>query len=289
MKRASAAVSGREPNGQSSSMETLHEALLLDKGGVVSIVGAGGKTSLMFRLARELSVGGDTVLTTTTTKIHYPEETQSRCVIIGTSTEDIVKQAKALIEDHHHITAAKNVVSDQNKLLGLTPETVDRLWESRLFRWIIVEADGAAGRPLKAPAAHEPLLPLSTGWLVGLVGLGAVGHPVTDTWVFRPDIFTAITGRLYGEAVTESDVATLISHKRGLFKDAPPGCRRLVFLNQADARSGTVAGRRICGLLKKHPPPGIQRVILGQLTEAIPLLTVWNPSADGADHGEYLQ
>lgn len=267
----------------------LREALLLDRGGVVSVVGAGGKTSLMFRLARELCAGGDTVLTTTTTKIRYPVHGQSERVVIGVSAEDILKRAGALLSDHRHISAAVQVMEDQNKLLGVAPETVDRLWESGLFRWIIVEADGAAGRSLKAPAVHEPVLPRSTGWLVGLVGLSAVGRPMTDSCVFRPELFTAITGRRYGETVTEHDVAALIVHERGLFKGAPAGCLRLVFLNQADVRRGAIAGRRICDWLKKCPPHGIQRVILGHLAEDDPLLQVWSPSAEEVDHGEHLQ
>ncbi|MCK7504559.1 MAG: hypothetical protein MZV70_11045 [Desulfobacterales bacterium] len=48
------------------------DALLLHGGGVVSLVGAGGKTSLMYRLARELAGTGQAVLTTTTTRIYPP-------------------------------------------------------------------------------------------------------------------------------------------------------------------------------------------------------------------------
>ena len=36
-------------------MTTLREAFLLEDGGVISLVGAGGKTSLMFRIAGEIS------------------------------------------------------------------------------------------------------------------------------------------------------------------------------------------------------------------------------------------
>lgn len=46
-------------------MTSLREGLMLEDGGVVSIVGAGGETSLMFGIARELSIAGESVLTTT--------------------------------------------------------------------------------------------------------------------------------------------------------------------------------------------------------------------------------
>ena len=64
-------------------MISLREGLQLSTGGVVCFVGAGGKTSLMFRLARELSAGGDSVLTTTTTKIQMLTPVQSEEVVIS--------------------------------------------------------------------------------------------------------------------------------------------------------------------------------------------------------------
>jgi len=55
--------------GEDPEKISLYHALLLENGGVITIVGAGGKTSMMFQLAKVLSSAGDTVLTTTTTKI----------------------------------------------------------------------------------------------------------------------------------------------------------------------------------------------------------------------------
>ena len=72
---------------------SLRDGLLLRGGGVVSLVGAGGKTSLMFKLARELSTAGETVLTTTTTKIYTPSPQQSPWVITSESVTNILDQA----------------------------------------------------------------------------------------------------------------------------------------------------------------------------------------------------
>ena len=66
---------------------------MLEAGGVISLVGAGGKTSLMFRLAQELSAEGATVLTTTTTRIFMPGQGQSRCVILADTAEKILERA----------------------------------------------------------------------------------------------------------------------------------------------------------------------------------------------------
>jgi probable selenium-dependent hydroxylase accessory protein YqeC len=77
---------------------------MLTEGGVVSIVGAGGKTSLMFRIARELSQAGESVLTTTTTKILMPGKDQSARVIVSDSLGEFLNKSGMAIKDNPHIT-----------------------------------------------------------------------------------------------------------------------------------------------------------------------------------------
>ncbi|MCF8109113.1 MAG: hypothetical protein K9J81_08985, partial [Desulfohalobiaceae bacterium] len=48
------------------------DLLLPERSGIISLVGAGGKTSLMFQLAREIAARKQRVLTTTTTRIFSP-------------------------------------------------------------------------------------------------------------------------------------------------------------------------------------------------------------------------
>ena len=98
---------------------------MLEAGGVISLVGAGGKTSLMFRLAQELSAEGATVLTTTTTRIFMPAEEQSRCVILADTAETILERAAQKLNEHRHITAAA----------GLSPIRANS-WVSRRRRSI---------------------------------------------------------------------------------------------------------------------------------------------------------
>jgi probable selenium-dependent hydroxylase accessory protein YqeC len=257
-------------------MGPLRKALLLDAGGVISLVGAGGKTSLMFRLARELSAAGETVLTTTTTRIFMPGEGESGGVILADTAEAILAQAARKLNEHRHLTAAAGLSADPRKLAGLTPQTVDRLRASRVFDWIIVEADGAAGRPLKAPAAHEPVVPSSSGWLVGLVGLRALGRPLTDEWVFRAEMFSRITGLPLGASITEEAIAIALAHEQGVLKGAPGECRCLAFLNQADAPGASAAGFRIAGLLERLGGSRIQRTIVGQATGEPPIAAVFD-------------
>jgi probable selenium-dependent hydroxylase accessory protein YqeC len=243
----------------------LQDALLLENGGIVSLVGAGGKTSLMYRLARELCRKGAKVLTTTTTRIRPPTPQQSPACILAAAPEDILEQATAMLQTHRHITAAAGESAEAGKLTGLTAQAVDRLGGSRVFDWIIVEADGAAGRPLKAPAAHEPVIPSRTDWLVGMAGLSAVGKPLCERWVFRTEIFSSLSGLAPGSTVTAEAVAAVLVHEQGVLKGAPRRCRCLAFLNQADAIGGRTAGLQIAQVIGRCGGSRIRRVIVGRV------------------------
>lgn len=254
-------------------MISLRHALMLEGQGVVSLVGAGGKTSLMFRLAHEISETGDPVLTTTTTKIFIPEPVQSSCLIVSDSVETIVNKAKDLLKNNIlHITAAAGHLENENKLIGLQPKAIDALSKANLFRWIIVEADGAAGKPLKAPANYEPVLPESTKWVIGIVGLNGIGKPMTGEWVHRPELFSAITGLAVKKEVTEVAVGDVLIHDKGIFKDASANALRVVFLNQADVPGGLAAGRAITNLLAKKKKTKLKRIIIGQIMKESPVL-----------------
>ena len=261
-------------------MTSLHQALMLGESGVISLVGAGGKTSLMFKLAHELSKFGGPVLTTTTTKIFEPEPDQSSRVIVSDSITRLIDRAKKLIGKHHHMTMAGARLPDTGKLVGIPPAAIDTLWDSNLFRWIIVEADGAAGRPLKAPADHEPVIPDCTDCLVGLAGLTVLGRPLTDQWVFRAEHFAELSGIDLNSRVSETALADMFTHNKGLFKNAPGSATRIAFLNQADTPEDLGAGQRIARLLVEKPRAGLDRVIIGRTQADSPVLEIYQPGSE---------
>ena len=257
-------------------MISLREGLMLEGGGVVSLVGGGGKTSLMFKLARELSMTGDTVLTTTTTKIFEPSRDQTACVILSGSVPNILDRADELLDKHPHLTAAVGKLPESGKLYGFRPEIIGELWNAGLFQWIIVEADGAAGKPLKAPVAHEPVIPACTKRLVGMVGLNGVGQPLTERLVFRHEHFSRVTGLRLGSNVTDSAIADVLVRDDGLFKGFCPKVMRIAFFNQADVRDNFSSGQRIARILAKRKNTGLNRVVIGQILLDPPVLEVYD-------------
>ena len=245
-------------------MTSLRHSMNLKNGGVISLVGAGGKTALMYRLARELSSQGDAVLTTTTTKIYTPNRKQSPIVIVSKSAKTFAVEARAILKRYRHFSAGNQLIHFQRKLKGFLPETIDAIWHTGVFRWIIVETDGAAGRALKAPALHEPVIPKCTQWAIGICSLEAVGKPLSENWVFRPQQVSKITGLALGKPMNESAIADVFLSPDGVLKNAPASAKRFVFLNQADSQERLEAGKKIAHILFSHEEAGFTGVVIGQ-------------------------
>jgi len=167
-------------------MEFLYRSIRIEIGRkeLICLVGAGGKTSAMFRLAQELSDEGQSILVTTTTAIYHPEETQyDRIVITEKEAAGLLGKVKS------GITVLGRSVTAEGKLLGVNPAFLDYLVSEGTFDFIIVEGDGSKGRPIKAPAGHEPVIPLSAARVLGVIGLDSVGKPVGSEFVHRPECF----------------------------------------------------------------------------------------------------
>lgn len=255
-------------------LNNIEEILRLEPRGVMSLVGGGGKTSLMFHLARQLAVAGMRVLTTTTTRIFVPTAEQSATLLVANDPEEILRQSEACHHETRQITAAAELLADTGKLKGFAPEAIRTFAASGRFDWILVEADGSAQRPLKAPAGHEPVIPPDTTVLVALAGLEVIGSPLTEELVFRPELAGKLMDLAPADIITEAALARLLAHPDGAFKGAPPEARRFVFLNKADTLQRREAAARVAGELQRQAPHAAEAVIVGQALSGISIHAV---------------
>lgn len=237
----------------------------LMKGEVVSLVGAGGKTTLMYSLARELAREGRLAVTTTTTKILPPSDEESEALFLD--EEEALLEKAAHSRGRHRVITLAHRSLDSGKLEGVSPSLADRLALVEGLSGIIVEADGSARRSLKAPNATEPVIPASTTLVIAVVGMGSLGCPLEETYVFRASIAAELLGLPLGARVGAEEVARLITHPRGIAKGTPPGARILPFLNQVDLKGDLSGARAVARAILAAGHPQIQRVVVGEARE----------------------
>jgi probable selenium-dependent hydroxylase accessory protein YqeC len=261
------------------------ESLGLPCPGVISLIGAGGKTSLMFGLARELSASGHTVLSTTTTNLFFPTKDQSPVTLLAKTARDFLALAATALKGHSHVSAGTRHVPDAGKIKGFAAPVIDEIWHAGMFDWIIVESDGSRQLPIKASDTHEPVIPSTTTAIVHVTGLDAENTPVDDTHVHRSAIFCTNTGLAPGSRVDVNAMAVScvleIRKARALAGSDPV---TVIWLNKADDPVRMAAGEAVAARLKthqkeidthlalQHPWPG--RVVIASLIHADPVREV---------------
>ncbi len=246
-------------------MGDLTHAMAISGGGVISLVGAGGKTTLMFCLAKELEASGASVLATTTTKVRIPGADDARRIIISSDIKDILNSARCTKAYPRILFAAAREISSQGKLVGFQPSFIDSIAASGAFQWIVVEADGAAQRPVKAPAPHEPVIPESSGWVIGILGIDVIGKPLNESNVFRPERFASITGLSMEKPISAASLAKVLAHPEGILKGCPKEAAAVAFLNKADTSKVVSNGREVVALLREMKCSLLRRAIIGRL------------------------
>lgn len=266
----------------------LLDALGLEKpGGVVSLVGAGGKTSLALWLLEEAHAAGWLAIYTTTTHMLEPVPRPQETLILTAEVGWRARLDEALAA--HRMTflaAARTEEVDEgrgtafhggrfrwHKVRGLPPEEVDVLARERPNVLFLVEADGARHRWLKAPAAHEPQVPRSTTHFLPVAAADAVGRPLDGETVHRPGRAAALLGLELGARLTPQAVAALLAHPEGGLKGAPPGAAVVPVLTLWGEPWPLEAAREIAQALRETPRG--ERVVLAALGPAHRVVEVW--------------
>ena len=245
-----------------TSQKDLGSALGIGRREHVALVGGGGKTTLMFALAEQILRAGHKVITTTTTKIKRREAIMAPSQIFAFPDTFWHQELKQGLKRNRHTFIAGRLLNSE-KVKGISPELADILYLCQEIDYLIVEADGAAGKPIKAPAHHEPVVPLTATLVVAMVGLDALEKPFDERFVFRTSLFEKLTGLRQGETITQDTIIKIFESSEGLFKGAPISARRLAFLNKADLLPDEQITRDLAdGILRSQAAP-VDRVVIG--------------------------
>lgn len=251
---------------------------------VVAFTGGGGKSSALFRLAAEFVASGRRVITTTTTRIGSSQIARAPAhLLVQNGVIDWARLELLLSQRSHCLLIAPGEAGDTGagKAPGISPELVDavaRRAPEMGVAAVLVEADGSAQRPAKAPAAHEPVIPDATTLVVPVLGLDAIGLPLAEPHLHRPLLMRALLGVTDERArLTPAMAARLLLHPQGGQKGRPQSVRRLPLLNKADSPTRRLTGRLIARAVADAGYPALLAAV-GSDGEA-PVLERWGPTA----------
>ncbi len=261
----------------------LASAINLKGTGLIAITGGGGKTSLMFALAKSLP--GNVVITTTT-RIFTAQMNKAPAVCIYGSQqlaslggEDQAQTSNFKVGDFSELDTmlirhgSCLVVGrvDGAKALGVPIELPGQLLARPDVDFVLVEADGSRMRPIKAPAGHEPVIPPETHLVVNVVGIDAIGGRLTEI-AHRPERVAKVTSLQSDDRLTDEALAALIVHPDGGMKSVPDKATFISLINKVETESRLAIGRRVAKMVLQHPK--VSRVVIGAVRSEKPVLEI---------------
>ena len=229
---------------QAGSVRGLLAQFRIGAGDVVSLVGAGGKTTLLGRLAAEARQGGLRVIVTSTTHMGAGRP-PGEPILLDTDPKPLARLDNALRTQGHAIVLGRRIRPD--KIRGLPPGQVDGL--RGMADLILVEADGARGRSLKVPAAYEPVLPPSSTAVIVVAGIDVLGSSLDEERVHRVELLSSATATARGALVDEQVLVSALRFPAGYLARVPPHARCGVFLNKVEGPDRRAVATRIARAL----------------------------------------
>lgn len=233
----------------------LSDYIGLKKKEIISFVGAGGKTTMMFKLARELKANNK-VLVTTTTKIYIPPV--NKYDFICTDKENFFKYY-TMKDNGIYILGLG--VNEENKILGVSTKELDELVS--YFDYILIEADGAREKQLKGWNEFEPVIYGKTTKTVGIIDIQSCGILINENNIHRSKIFCEITGAKEGQTVKIEHLFKIIMHPRGLFKGAQG--QKILYINKIEDPNHLILARLLVVKINFKNKKLLNKVFIGSL------------------------
>jgi len=204
-------------------------ALRISRSSSIAFIGAGGKTTAIFNLARGLS---SPVIVTATTHLGawQTKLADKHIATDSTSLDDVLniidKQGVTLITGGYDAERTKPINEKLLKQLYQHCKSSDIP--------LLIEADGSRQKPLKAWADYEPPIPEFVDMVVHAVGMNGLGKHLTDEYVHRAELFSKLSKLQTGDNITPEAIIQVLSHPQNGMINAPANAKKVLLLNQAD-------------------------------------------------------
>lgn len=229
--------------------------------GLVAVVGAGGKKSTIYEVANRL----DRAVVTATVRIPIFDAEVARVEVTADPATAVTANTEwplGLVPERERADRYRGY--DVRTVAELAGADVDA---------VLVKADGARSRLLKAPDTREPQIPEAADTVLPVASARVVGKPLEESSVHRPERVAAVAGLGRGEELTAEHVAAVMASERGGLKDVPADATVVPVVNMADTGSLRRTARQIAaGVLDRTDR--VDRVVVtrmdrGELLEVV--------------------
>jgi probable selenium-dependent hydroxylase accessory protein YqeC len=240
-------------------MQQLSTFLNLKPAQCVSIMGAGGKSTLMNRLADELIVLGCTVVLTSTTNYHRPQSLQSEQILLTREVPEWPEKLAALARRWNRLLVLHHELGNA-MVKGVDVAAVRTIQEQIPEAIVIVKTDGARKRWFKAPNQSEPVVPPWSQLCITVVNCEIVGQPLTEALVHRPERVAELTGLHVGDPITTQAVGAVLTHPDTYAPKTPSRARRVVYISHVASQEAFACAVAIAAHLNTT---GLDAIIAG--------------------------
>ncbi|MGQ0656964.1 MAG: selenium cofactor biosynthesis protein YqeC [Chromatiales bacterium] len=234
--------------------------------GVIAFVGAGGKKTIMLRIAE--AHAGRVAITATAHIERLPQRYRQAFVV----ADGEVLYDRVMALQLERVVGFAKPSEQVGRYAGVTDEELLRLYREGRFEVCLVKSDGARGRLIKAPDEHEPPISAYATAIVPVLSARVIGMPLSDRVAHRPERVAAVTGLRAGEIIGPHHVARLLTSEQGALKNTAHA-RVMPVINMVDDAGRETLAREAAtealALTKRF-----DRVLLTAMKEEQPVVAV---------------
>ena len=208
----------------------------------ISVIGSGGKTTLLRYLSGRLP--GMVILTTSTHMYPFPGIS-----LVNTGEKNSAGDRDRMLREIRKALSRSRIIClgslEPSGKLASPADIVPFEWLLPEADHVLIEADGAAGRPLKAHRSWEPVIPACSGMTVCVAGASGIGWPVSQA-CHCPELFASLAG-ITTDCLVEPEHIAMVLNRENL-----ADC---CLVNQADTQPDPDIVRRLCDLISRDAFP----------------------------------
>ena len=211
----------------------IQKALNIITPAILSVIGCGGKTSLIKLLAAS-----------------YP----NKRILISPTT-------KMFPVDIPNADNPGRLNPTTGKLEALPPEKLAELIPD--YDITLLEADGSRGLPCKGWLENEPVIPDYSTHTIGVLPITALGQNATEEHVHNLQRFLELTGLKEGQQITADALQRMIFAHNGMFKNSVG--KRVILVNQVEEKSTKKSAKQFCRQIRQTDPLFFEKILYGSV------------------------